>query len=462
MPRYTHRTRIDAPAAEVFRWHARPGAFERLLPPWEAVEVVERTGGIRDGDRVMIRSRVGPLWTRWVVEHRDYIEGVQFRDVQIAGPFRNWEHTHRVIPDGPHASTLEDEIEYQLPLGAPGRLLGNALVKSKLERMFRYRHAVTRADVEAHHAAAQSARLRVLVSGSTGLVGANLVSLLTTGGHEAIQLVRRSSTTPQRDTAVWDTDTGRITCPEPETIDAVVHLAGAPIAGRWTARHKQRIRDTRLDGTRQIVEWMARLEKRPRTFVCASAIGYYGARGDEYLTERSTSGTGFLANVCHAWEDTAAQARAPDTRVVCARLGIVLSPRGGALANLMTPFRLGLGGPIGNGRQFWSWVSIDDAAGALLHALQYPTLEGPVNVVSPTPVTNREFARTLGAVLNRPALAPLPALAARTILGEMADELLLSSQRVAPARLRDTQYRFRHETLGAGLRHLFGKPDEQP
>jgi uncharacterized protein (TIGR01777 family) len=452
MARFVHRSRIQAPAREVFDWHKRPGAFERLLPPWERVEVVDRTGGIGDGDRVTIRSRVGPTWTRWVIEHRDYVEGEQFRDVQVKGPFKRWEHTHRVIADDSDGCTLEDDILYELPLGFVGRALGRGLVESKLRRMFEYRHAVTRADVLAHRAVGDLAPQRILISGSTGLIGSNLAPLLTTGGHEVIRLTRQG----RGPDAHWNTATGSIDVKTPEPIDAVVHLAGESIAGRWTNARKQRIRESRIRGTQQLVKWAANLDKPPRVFICASAIGYYGNRGEETLNEHSSKGQGFLAEVCAAWESAAMKARSERTRVVPLRFGVVLSPRGGALAKMLTPFRLGGGGTIGGGRQIWSWISVDDAVGAVLHTMHRDELDGPVNVVSPHPVSNREFTEALGAVLRRPTVAPVPRAMARLAFGEMAQELLLASQHVRPERLQQTNYAFRHENLVDALAHLLG------
>jgi len=452
MPQYIHRTRIEAPARDVFDWHKRPGAFERLQPPWETVEIVERTGGIQNGDRVTLRTRLGPLWTNWVIEHRDYIEGVQFRDIQISGPFKQWEHTHRILPDGENACILEDDITYVLPMGLAGRTLGTGFVDAKLRRMFEYRHAVTQADIPAHQAGRARGPMRILVSGASGLLGTHLLPLLTTGGHEVIRLSRHRAA----GSATWNVDTGSVEVPDTAPIDAVVHLAGENIASRWSTAAKQRIRDSRINGTRQLAEWIRRIEMPPRVFLCASAIGYYGNRGDEMLTEQSAPGRGFLADVCADWETAAAIAKSDTTRVVNLRFGVILSPRGGALAKMLTPFRLGAGGVVGDGRQYWSWISIDDAAGAMLHALQCDDLDGPANVVAPQPVSNREFTKSLGAVLRRPTVAPMPAFAARIAFGEMADELLLSSQRVIPERLIQTGYVFRQPRLPTALGHLLG------
>lgn len=452
MSHFMHRSRIAAPARDVFNWHKRPGAFERLQPPWESVEIVQRTGGIQNGDRVTLRTRLGPLWTHWTIEHRDYIDGTQFRDIQISGPFKRWEHTHRILPDGEDACILEDDISYVLPFGIAGKVFGAGFVDRKLRRMFEYRHAITQADILAHKVGRARPPMRILVSGTSGLVGSNLLPLLTTGGHEVIRLLRDRAD----GAATWNTGTGSIELPDSRPIDAVVHLAGENIAGRWTAAAKQRIRDSRVIGTRQIADWIRRLPTPPRVFVSASAIGYYGDRGDEILTEQSAAGTGFLADVCREWELAGSVVRSEATRVVNLRFGVILSPRGGALAKMLTPFKLGAGGVIGDGRQYWSWVSIDDAAGAVLHALQSDSLEGPVNVVSPQSVSNREFTQVLGEALRRPTLIPMPGAAARVAFGEMADELLLSSQRVAPLRLQQTGYEFRQMELKSAFRHLLG------
>jgi uncharacterized protein len=292
----------------------------------------------------------------------------------------------------------------------------------------------------------------VAVSGASGLVGATLVSSLEAGGHRVIPLVRRAPR-PDEDALHWDPSSGAITPAGSAVADAIIHLAGNSIMGlRWTAGKKRQIRESRTTATRLLVHTLTRLAKPPAVLVCASGIGYYGSRGDEMLSEESRPGTGFLAELAREWEAATAPAIAQGIRVVNLRLGIVLSASGGALATMLIPFRLGLGGVIGDGTQWMSWIALDDVIGAIRHALATDMLRGPVNAVAPAPVTNAEFTRTLGRVLGRPALVPLPAFAARLALGEMADELLLTSQRVVPARLQASGYRFRHQTLEDALR----------
>ena len=301
----------------------------------------------------------------------------------------------------------------------------------------------------------------VAVTGASGLVGSALVTGLTSAGHRVVRVVRgagAASVAGQR-LARWDPESGAL---EPSALagaDAVVHLAGESVAGgRWTEAKKRRIRSSRVDVTRRLAEALLRLERPPRLLVSASAVGYYGDRGSEILREDSSPGPGFLAEVCREWEAATDPAARAGIRVVRLRIGMVLSRRGGALGAMLTPFRLGAGGPVGSGVQWVSWIAIDDLVGATLHALATESLAGPVNAVAPEPVTNRELARTLGRVLRRPALLPLPAVAARLLFGQMADELLLASARVEPARLRATGFTFRHARLEDALRHELGRP----
>jgi uncharacterized protein len=299
--------------------------------------------------------------------------------------------------------------------------------------------------------------VNVAVSGASGLIGAALIASLEAGGHRAIPLVRRAPT-PGEDALGWDPASGAITPAGPSVADAVVHLAGDSLMGlRWTAEKKRRIRESRTVATRLLVQTLTRLAKPPAVLVCASGVGYYGSRGDEVLSEESRPGTGFLADLGREWEAATATAIAQGIRVVNLRLGVVLSAHGGALAKMLTPFRLGLGGVIGQGAQWMSWIALDDVIGAIRHALTTDALRGPLNVVAPAPVTNAEFTRTLGRALGRPTLVPLPAFAARLALGEMADELLLASHRAVPARLQASGYRFRYPILEDALRAVLDR-----
>jgi uncharacterized protein (TIGR01777 family) len=299
--------------------------------------------------------------------------------------------------------------------------------------------------------------MKVLVTGASGLVGSALVPFLTTAGHQVIRLVR-SQPRPGAGEVRWDPAGGNTDTAGFEGADAVVHLAGENIAkGRWTPEQKARIRDSRVTGTRVLCEVLARLSHPPKVLVSASAIGYYGDRGAEVLQEESAPGAGFLPEVCRAWEEATTPAVQKGIRVVPVRFGLVLSPAGGALAKMLAPFKLGVGGVIGSGEQYMSWVTLDDVVGAIAHTLVTEELRGPVNVVAPQAVTNQDFTKTLGRVLGRPTLLPLPTFAARLAFGEMADALLLASARVEPKRLLATGYQFRHTDLESALRYLLGK-----
>lgn len=296
--------------------------------------------------------------------------------------------------------------------------------------------------------------MKVLVSGSSGLIGSALAVALASDGHTVVRLVRAAAGAAEQ-AVQWDPSTGSLAAVELEGMDAVVHLAGENIAsGRWTRVRKERIRNSRVGGTGLLSRALAQLARPPRVLACASAIGYYGSRGEEVLTEESEPGSGFLAGVVQEWEDATAPARESGIRTASLRFGVVLSPSGGALAKMLIPFRAGFGGRIGSGRQYMSWIALDDAVTAVRHVLDNEALEGAVNVVAPNPVTNGEFARALGQALRRPALLPLPAWAARLALGEMAEELLLSSTRVEPRKLLDSGCGFDFPELGDALGHL--------
>ncbi len=296
--------------------------------------------------------------------------------------------------------------------------------------------------------------MKIAVSGASGLVGSALVAALTADGHHVARLVR-SKSSGDPDSIFWDPAKSVLDGAALAGCDAVVHLAGESIAARrWNAAQKSRILSSRTRGTRLVAETMAALDAPPATLVSASAIGFYGDRGDEVLNEDSGPGEGFLADVCMRWEAATEAARARGVRVVNLRIGVVLDPAGGALERMLTPFRLGLGGKVGSGRQWMSWITTGDLVGAIRHALVTPSLAGPANATAPHPVTQGDFAKTLGRVLSRPAVVPLPAFAVRLAFGEMGDELLLASTRVDSRRLADSGYTFRHPKLNGALEHL--------
>ncbi len=298
--------------------------------------------------------------------------------------------------------------------------------------------------------------MKVLVTGSSGLVGSALVESLAANGHLAIRLPRGSS----GNGPAWDPYAGTVDLEGAEDIDVVVHLAGENISdGRWNGAKKARIIDSRVKGTRLLAEFFAAADHKPRAIVSASAVGFYGDSGEMVVDESSEPGDGFLADVCKKWEEATAAAVQAGIRVVNIRLGVVLSAAGGALKKMLLPFKLGAGGVIGSGNQFMSWISIEDVIEAIQYAMVNDSLLGPVNLVSPNAVTNREFTQALGQALHRPTMFPMPAFAARLVFGEMADELLLAGTRTAPRKLMECGYEFRHPELTEALDNLLKKPD---
>lgn len=441
---------IDAPRSEVFAWHTRPGAFIRLSPPWQPMRLLTEAESLADG-----RARLAlPGGLRWVAEHQaesyhppacfvDKVgaDGLASLPVRVAVP---WRHTHEFEEVDDRRTRVIDRVATPIPAFA-------------LRTMFAYRHRQLADDIAAHRQAAERGLTpaTIAITGSSGLVGSALAAFLSTGGHRVIRLVRHPATS--RDERQWNPAD-----PHPQLlagIDAVIHLAGASIAGRFTDAHRRAIRDSRITPTRQLAELVARTHDGPAVLLCASAIGYYGYnRRDEVLTEHSDRGAGFLADVVAEWEDATAPAEQAGARVVRVRTGIVQSPRGGTLRLLRPLFGAGLGGRIGDGQQWLSWIGIDDVLDIYYRGLWDTDLSGPVNAVAPEPVRNTDYTRALAQVLHRPAVLPVPPLGPRLLLGDQgARELACASQRVIPARLQQAGHRFRHPDLDQTLRHLLGR-----
>ena len=442
---------LPAPAADAFAWHERPGAFERLSPPWKPVKILRRSGTIHDGDTVTLKMWLGLLPARWEIVHRDFIAGRQFCDVQVKGPFKSWRHCHRVEPIDADRSRLTDHIDYEIPLGALGKAMLAQRIGRQLSALFNYRHNLTRRDLQLH-ARFPGPRLTIAMTGASGLVGRQLGAMFTTGGHRVLRLVRG---TADGDAIAWDPAVGVL---EPEKlagVDVVVHLAGERTMGLWTAEKMRRIRDSRAVGTRVLSESLAKLAGKPRALICASAVGYYGSRGEELLEEGSPRGDGFLADVCQQWESAANAARVSGIRVAHLRLGIVLTPAGGALAAMLPAFKIGLAGVLGPGTQWLPWIGLDDTISAFYAAAMDERISGVFNVVAPTPVTNRQFTRVLGSVLHRPTVFGVPTFMLK-VAGKMGEEMLLSSQRVASAKLSGAGFEFRDPELEPMLRRVMG------
>lgn len=457
MPRFEYRSEIDAPVAEVFAWHTRPSAVDRLLPPWVRARMVEREGGVVDGGRFAVEIRCGPLRLRWSARYRECVEGRRLCVEQVAGPFESWLHCVEFLPAQDGRTELQDRVTYGLPGAGLGELLAAGRVQRTLRRVFRFRHAQLGYDLARHRVFAQRGPLTVAVTGASGLVGSSLVAFLESGGHRVLRLVRRPPR-PGAGEIEWNVEARRIEARALEGVDAVVHLAGERIAGGWwTEARKRAIRRSRVEGTRFLCEALASLDGRPQVLISASAIGFYGDRGEEPVDEASGPGRGFLPEVARAWEAATEPASEAGIRVVNLRIGFVIAGNGGALAPMLPAFSLGLGGRIGDGRRIMSWIDRDDLIGIVHHALFRDSLRGPVNAVAPRPVTNAEFVATLARVLRRPALMPVPEAAIRTLLGEMGEELLLTGAYVRCAKLEADGFRFLHPDLEGSLRFQLGR-----
>lgn len=448
-----------------FDYHDRRGALNRLIPPWESVSIEKSDQSLEVGSRVILKTSFSGIPLRWVAEHTEYAPPNRFCDHQLSGPFAKWQHQHTFSPasglassDFASQSTLRDQIQYQLPFGWLGDTFGSGTARKTIEAMFSYRHRITHDDLQLFSQYNRQP-IKVAVSGSNGLVGQALCSLLGLFGHQVHPIIRgegasASDQTPWSSTADDQTLNG---------MDAVVHLAGKSIAsGRWNAKLKTEIRESRVAKTRRLCELLANRKQPPKVLICASATGIYGNRGEEVLDENSDLGPstsrdcGFLTDVGKEWEEACRPAVEAGIRVVHARFGIILSAKGGALQKMLTPAKL-LGGALGSGKQWWSWISLDDAIGAIYHCIQTNELEGAVNFVSPQPIQNSDFVKQLGQVLRRPAIFPAPAPFLRIMLGEMADALLLSSARVIPTKLMKSDYSFRFTELSELLSYSLGR-----
>lgn len=452
--KFIRSCQLENTAQEVFEWHKRPGAFERLQPPWEEIAILSKDGkGIENDATLVLEKTIGWLKLNLTIKHQNYIEGEQFQDIQVDGPFKKWEHTHYFKKKDSRHSILEDKIDYKLP--KKYSFIHNWLydyINKQLDKLFNYRYETLKHDLKSHKG---KTTLKILISGSSGFIGSSLLPFLTSGGHQVIKLVRNHDTL-QPDEIYWDMHKGEIHPSQLEGIDAVIHLAGENIAQRWSEEKKNQIVESRVLGTRVLSRALAGLKDPPKVFISASAIGYYGNRGDEILTEESSMGHNFLAEVCDQWEAATEPAKDRGIRVVNLRFGVVLSPKGGALKQMLLPFKFGLGGVVGSGKQYVSWIAIDDVLGIINTILFNEAIHGPVNAVSPKPITNKEMTEIIGKIMHRPTFMRMPEFAARLVFGQMADELLLNSQRVIPEVMIGSGFIFAYPKFEDALKHLLG------
>jgi uncharacterized protein (TIGR01777 family) len=439
---------VDHPLDEVWAWHTRPGAMHRLVPPWQPMRVVKETESLADGTAIL--GLPGGL--RWIAKHdpAGYDPPYQFLDVLSSDGLMTlpprvigwWRHTHRYSDDGGGRTRVHDIVDTTVPGAA-------------LRSTFAYRHRQLAEDLAAHAdaAAAGAGSLVIAMTGSSGLVGTALSAFLSTGGHRVIKLVRgEPANTNER---LWEPS--QPAADLLDGVDAVVHLAGESIAGRFTEQHRRAIRDSRIEPTRRLARTAAETDG-VKAFVSASAIGFYGHDcGDSVLDEDSPRGSGFLADVVADWEQATDPAAEAGLKVVTVRTGIVQAAAGGTLRLLRPLFAAGLGGRLGSGRQWLSWIGIDDLLDIYYRALYDPRLTGPVNAVAPNPVRNADYTRALAQTMHRPALLPVPSIGPRLLLGKQgAMELAEANQRVAPVKLESLGHGFRQPTVADALGHQLG------
>lgn len=512
MPQFHYETYLPFSREDVFTWYTRAGALTRLHPPFAgSVRQEPPNGPVNGSGSVITLNLPGLLGTsataaaktlssmlpfpipssmKWTSRHEDFEQGRSFSDVMVSGTMRSWRH-YREFSDEGSGTMLRETVTYEFPVLSH---LPQAVTKqlhrvfeNELLRVFDFRTRQTTEDLAFHQAhgtlksqqddaAAHSARVPelprvVAVSGASGMIGTQVCALLGGAGIEVRHLVRRdltdpASTTPKNGEIAWDPDNEQIDDAALADVDAVIHLAGHPLASRFTAEHKRKVRDSRIKGTTLIADSLASAERanpRGRTLISGSAIGWYGATAadrphqDLVLNEDVEVGTDFLAGVCDAWEDAALRAEAAGVRVAMLRTGIVQSPSGGALQQLLPIFAAGAGGPLGQ-EQVQSWISLDDLASLTVHLLLNPEARGPVNGVAPHPVTAHDYAKTLGNVLRRPSAIPVPSFGPKLLLGsEGAQEIVLADQHVSAEKALHLGFGFRHPELDTALRHILGR-----
>lgn len=456
--KFIKKTKISVPVETLFSWHARKGAIARLTPPWAPLKMISgNMDGIQKGVKVKFKLTLFKIPMIWESEHIEYKENREFKDRQIKGPFAKWEHTHRFIPDGRENSIMEDRLEFELPFGLLSRPFYGIAMK-EFEKMFHYRHRVLKYDLE--NSVGKIKNLRILISGTSGAIGQALISLLQTCGHEVIVLVRKTKDLLDHQ-LFWDPYKGILDIEKAGHIDAVINLNGIDISkGRWTEKQKRLIIDSRVIPTHLLADKIKNMTHKPEVFISSSAIGFYGDMSERGVTETGAKGDLFISNVCKLWEDACLEAKKAGVRTVMLRTGVVLTPLGGALAKMVLPFKLGMGVVLAKGRQYMSWISMDDEISAILFILKNDKIKGPVNLTAPEPVTNREFAKTLARVFSRKVFFSMPKFMAKAIWGQMGQETLLASIRVKPEKLLNNGFVFQHKTLFSALKDLLGNKGE--
>ena len=457
---FIKNTKIPATNKDAFNYHAREGALERLVPPWSFLTVTSHKGDIRDGTTSTFKVSLGPFGFKWKAAHFGYLQDRQFQDKMIKGPFQTWVHTHSFIPSEIGHCIMEDKIAYSPPFGKLGHILLNNTIQNNLNQLFHYRHRKLGNDINLWKIAGRNKGQKILITGSHGLIGSSLIPLLSAAGEHKITRLTRPRSNPNNTDShsiVWDPSNDKVNVKELEGFDVVVHLAGENIFGRWTDSKKQKILESRIKSTRLLCNSLIKLANPPSTLICASATGFYGNQGNKVLTEESKPGFGFLSDVCQKWEESTETARDAGIRVVNTRFGVVLTPKGGILQKLLALSRFGIVLRPGDENQHISWVSIEDVIGTIFYSIINSSIRGPVNVVSPNPVTNLEFSKTLAKIVRSKFILPINQKFARIVLGELANAMITSSTLAMPNKLSSAGYRFVNPDLEDAFRLLLGR-----
>ena len=459
---FNRRVEIPYDVHDVFNYHARYRAIDRMIPPWSFLKIIKRNNGLEDGAICILELQYGPVKLKWTAKHAGYIQDQLFQDKMIEGPLKSWEHTHSFTPNKLGGCIMEDNIKYSLPYRLNKfNILGNRLNKT-LNQIFGYRHRILQNDLKLGGLLKENKGKRILISGSTGLIGSALIPFLdTAGGHQISRLVRPSSKYSSGDNnsgiRVWDPQAGKVDPSDLEGFDIIIHLSGASIGGRWSKIKKRRIYDSRVKTTEILCNAIKKLKKPPSTLLCASAIGYYGSRGEEVVTEETTPGDGFLANLCVDWETQSKSVEDIGIRVVNARFGLILSPKGGILKvlTLASPLKVGLG--FGYGSNVINWVSIEDVIGSILYLISNASIRGPVNIVSPNPVMASDFFEIISKIQENKIMLKIGSKIMKLAIGDFATTINDSNGVLKPQKLLISGYPFMNSSLEDAARLLLGR-----
>ena len=461
LPLFVHEAKFDANKKQIWDWYNSDGAFRRIMPEWEGIQPIN-AGSLVDGEETIFKVKMGPLRQKWIARHHSVVPGESFADRMIKGPFGAWNHHHEFESKSGGVTSVIDNVEYKLPMHIFTGWSAGFTVLPRMKQMFEFRSVRVANDLKQIQATAKLPRQRILVSGSTGMIGLQLCAFLEAAGHDVHRLLRPSTKLPSdvdsSKVVKWNDLTGEILEGDMNGFDSIIHLAGAGIGDkRWSKKRLKLIRDSRIIPTKNLAKIVAGLEKPPKKMLCSSAIGFYGNRGTEVLDENSNAGNDMLSDLCKDWENSSNAAKDAGINVIHLRTGIVMSPLGGALAKLLLPAKMGAGGPVGGGKQMQSWISLDDEIYAIHHLMMKEDSAGAYNLTAPNPVSQKQFAKTLGKVLRRPAFAPLPGFVIKILFGQMGKKLVLEGQDVRPNRLLESGYEFTHSELESCLRSCLGK-----